>query len=432
MWWKEAVIYELYVDKFAGNFSGLSDKLDYLRDLGVNCLHILPHYPSPMVDDGYDVSDYKGVRGDLGTLDDFKKFTERAHSKGIKVIVDLVLNHASTAHPLFIEALKKDGASRDMFMWSSTGEEFPEAINCFSKIKPKNWIWSEAARSFYFSTFYPEQADFNWKDPRVTDFFLDIMDFWVSYGADGFRIDAASHIAKREGTNCKGLPEAHEILMRLRAHIDKNYPDVILLAEVHDTISRMKDYFDKGAECHLTYNFYLNERIYLSIVRNDLSSFLGAVKELSDIPANSAWANFLRNHDEISLSGLGESERKEVIDHFDPEGKYRFESFIAMRLATMFKNDRQRILEAFQMLFGAPGAKILYYGDEIGMENEQVSAGEDMRRVVRGQFDWKKAEDAMKDPGSLYSGIKAIIARSTGMSAVTVESLAPKEHALGK
>src|SRR3989344_751952 len=201
MWWKEAVIYEVSVDKFAVNFPGLADKLDYLKDLGVNCLHILPHYPSPMVDDGYDVSDYKGVRPELGTLDDFKKFTEHAHALGIKIIVDLVLNHASTMHPLFIEASNKESDAKKIFLWSKTGTEF-----------------------------------------------LDVIDFWVGMGADGFRIDAASHIAKKEGTNCKGLPEAHEILMKLRARVDKNYLGVILLAEVHDSIIKMKEYFNKGAE----------------------------------------------------------------------------------------------------------------------------------------------------------------------------------------
>jgi len=416
MWWKEAVIYELYVDKFAGNFSGLSEKLDYLKDLGINCLHILPHYPSPMVDDGYDVSDYKGVRRELGTLEDFKKLTERAHAMGIKIIVDLVLNHASTKHPLFIEASKKEGSARNMFLWSKSGKEFPDAINAFSKIKPKNWIWSEAAKSYYFSTFYPEQADFNWANPAVLVFFTDVMDFWAGQGADGFRIDAASHIAKKERTNCKGLPETHAILIKLRSHIDKNYPDVILLAEVHDGILKMKDYFDRGAECHLTYNFYLNERIFLSFVRGDKSIFYAALKECAEIPPNSAWANVLRSHDETSLSGLTEAERKEVLDRFDQERKYSFEAYTAMRLASMFKGDKEKILGAFRMLFEAPGAHVIYYGDEIGMENEEVSADEDMRRVVRGKFDWSKADIERGDPSSLFSNIKGII----------------KEHAAGK
>ena len=409
MWWKEAVIYELYVDKFAGDFVGLADKLNYLKDFGINCIHILPHYPSPMVDDGYDVSDYKGVRPELGTLEDFKKLTERAHAMGIKIIVDLVLNHASITHPLFLEASNKENSARNMFLWSKTGKEFPEAVNAFSKIKQKNWIWHPASGEYYFSTFYPEQADFNWGEPNVFDFFIDIMDFWVNNGTDGFRIDAASHIAKKDWTNCKGLPEAHAILMKLRAHIDKNYPDVVLLAEVHDGIQKTKDYFDRGAECHLTYNFFLNERTFLSFVRDDRSIFDNAVKDCEEIPPNSAWANFLRSHDEISLSGLVDSEKNEIIARFDPQGKYRFEAYTAMRLASMFKGDKEKIIAAFRMLFEAHGAHIIYYGDEIGMENEEIFAGEDMRRVVRGKFDWAKADIEKSNPSSLFSGIKGII-----------------------
>ena len=416
MWWKEAVIYELYVDKFAGNFPGLADKLDYLKDLGVNCLHILPHYPSPMVDDGYDVSDYKGVRPELGTLDDFKKFTEHAHALGIKIIVDLVLNHASTMHPLFIEASNKESDAKKIFLWSKTGTEFHDAINCFSKAKPKNWIWHSVSGEYYFSTFYPEQADFNWKNQKVFDFFLDVIYFWVGMGADGFRIDAASHIAKKEGTNCKGLPEAHEILMKLRARVDKNYLGVILLAEVHDSIIKMKEYFNKGAECHLAYNFYLNEKIFLSFVRNDQAIFYEALKECAKIPSNSAWANFLRNHDDISLVGLSPSESKEVMDGLDFQSKYRFESYIAMRLATIFNGDKDQIVKAFRMLFEADGAKIIYYGDEIGMENVDIEAGIDTRRGVRGKFDWELANKEINDPSSLFSCVKSII----------------KEHAPGK
>ncbi|KKU86060.1 MAG: Trehalose synthase [Parcubacteria group bacterium GW2011_GWA2_47_9] len=410
MWWKGAVIYELYADKFAGNFAGLSDKLDYLKNLGINCVHILPHYPSPMIDDGYDVSDYKGIRPELGTLDDFKKMAGRAHAMGIKVIVDLVLNHASTMHHLFVDASKKESASRNMFLWSKTGKEFPEAVNAFSRVKPKNWIWHPASGEYYFSTFYPEQADFNWKNPAVFDFFIDIMDFWVDMGADGFRLDAASHIVKKEGTNCKSLPETHAILMKLRKHIDKSYSDVILLAEVHDGIMKTKEYFNQGAECHLTYNFYLTERIFLSLVRADRSIFDYALKECEEIPQNSAWANFLRCHDEISLSWLTDAERKEVIDIFDPQRKYQFEAYTAMRLASMFKGDKEKILEAFRMLFLSPGAHIIYYGDEIGMENEKISAGEDVRRVVRGKFDWAMADIEMASSSSLFSNIKNIIA----------------------
>src|SRR3989344_5255570 len=331
MWWKNVVIYELYVDKFAENFTGLSEKLGYLRALGINCVHILPHYPSPMVDDGYDVSDYKSVRAELGTIEDFEKFAKLAHGWGIKIIIDLVLNHASIAHPLFIEAsLDKNAASRNLFLWSDTGQEYALAINSFSQVKPKNWIYNKITRDYYFSTFYPEQADFNWANPKVLIFFLDIMEFWVSRGADGFRLDATSHLIKKEGTNSKGLPEVHEILKQLRTHLDKNL---------------MKSYFGVGDECHLVYNFYLNERMWLAIKRGDKSIFEKALAASAGIPENSAWANFLRSHDEISMSTLEQGEVNEVADYFDPARKCRFKSYIAMRPGSMFGGDKEKMLK---------------------------------------------------------------------------------------
>ncbi|KKT58949.1 hypothetical protein A3I36_02145 [Candidatus Giovannonibacteria bacterium RIFCSPLOWO2_02_FULL_45_28] len=413
MWWKNAVIYELYVDKFAENFAGLSEKLGYLKSLGINCVHILPHYPSPMVDDGYDVSDYKSVRAELGTIEDFEKFTKSAHGLGIKIIVDLVLNHASINHPLFIEASRdKNALSRNLFLWSDTGKEYASAINSFPHLKPKNWIYNKITRDYYFSTFYPEQADFNWANPKVLVFFLDVMEFWVSRGADGFRLDAVSHLVKKEGTNSKGLPVVHEILKQLRTHIDKNFPDVILLAEVHDDISKMKSYFGAGDECHLVYNFYLNERMWLALKRDDKSTFEKALAASASMPGNSAWANFLRSYDEISMSTLEPSEVNEVADYFDPAKKFRFRSYIAMRQGSMFKGDKEKTLEAFGWLFEAPGAHVIYYGDEIGLENADILAGEDARKTVRGYFDWPRAEKEMRNKASLWNSLKDLISVS--------------------
>lgn len=414
MWWKTAVIYELYVDKFARNFHGLSEKLGYLKSLGINCVHVLPHYPSPMVDDGYDVSDYKSVRAELGTVEDFERFAKLAHGLGIKVLVDLVLNHASINHPLFIEASRdKNAPSRDLFLWSDTGKEYALAVNSFSHVKQKNWIYNKATRDYYFSTFYPEQADFNWTNPKVLAFFLDVIKFWVSLGADGFRLDAASHLIKEEGTNSKGLPEVHRILKQLRTYIDKNFPGTILLAEAHDELPKMKSYFGAGDECNLVYNFYLNERMWLAIKRDDISIFEKAVAASAGIPENSAWANFLRSHDEISMSTLKPDEVNEVADYFDPAKKYRFRSFIAMRQGSMFDGDKEKMAEASRWLFEAPGAHVIYYGDEIGLENTDVRAGEDMRKTVRGYFDWSRAEKEMRIQTSLWNSLKNLISTST-------------------
>lgn len=411
MWWKDAVIYELYVDKFAGDFAGLAKKLDYLKNLGANTVHILPHYPSPMVDDGYDVSDYKGVRTELGTLEDFKKMSERAHSMGIKIIIDLVLNHASVENPLFIEAaMNKDSEASSMFLWSETGTEYSMAGNVFSKVKPSNWVRNMPSGYFYFSTFYPEQADFDWNNPKVFAFFTDIMDFWVAMGADGFRLDAAPHLIKKEGTDCKGLPEVHEILVKLRSHIDKNYPEVVLLAEADDTLPKMKAFFGTGEECHLIYNFDLNKKLMFALVADEKTIFDSAVAESLAIPEKSAWANFLRNHDDLSLLTLAPGDIKKIKTYFDPDRRFGFENNIAVRLASMFNGNKEKIITAFKWLFSAPGAHIIYYGDELGMENEAVGKGEDMRRTVRGKFDWAKAEKDMNDPSSLFNAVKKIIA----------------------
>ena len=199
LWWKKAIIYEVYVDKFAGNFKGLAEKLPYLKNLGINCIWLLPHYPSPMIDDGYDVSDYLGVRSELGTLDDFKQFTEKAHEAGIKIIIDLVLNHVSIKHPWFQER-------KDFFIWSKTGKEFPKAVNPFSHMKPSNWIFDKERGEYYFATFYPEQADLNWENPEVFIEMMKVVDFWMDNGADGFRLDAARFLIKKEGTECVNLP----------------------------------------------------------------------------------------------------------------------------------------------------------------------------------------------------------------------------------
>jgi|SRR3989344_4674232 len=412
MWWKNTVIYELYVDKFANNFAGLTNNLDYLKNLGVTAIHVLPHYPSPMIDDGYDVSDYKNIWSELGTMNDFDLFVKKAETMGIKVILDLVLNHASTSHPLFLEAsADRNTAAHDMFIWSDTDTKYPLARNVLPQIKPSNWIWNENVGRYYFSTFYPQQADFNWKNPLVMDYFLDIIDFWSRKGVDGFRIDAAPYLIKEEGTNCVGLPGVHDILMKIRKHLDKEFPQVILLAEVHDKLPKMMKYFDKDHECHLIYNFYLAEKMMLAFKRGDKKLFDKAVNDSLVIPQNSAWANFLRNHDEISLTGLTDSEINEITSHFDPENKFHFNNHIAMRLSNLFGGDKNKIITAHEWLFSVPGAHVLYYGDEIGMENLEIHADEDRRRVMRGHFNWSIANKEVRDPLSLYNAIRKIIAK---------------------
>jgi maltose alpha-D-glucosyltransferase/alpha-amylase len=412
-WWKSAKIYELYVDKFAHNFKGLTNRLDYFTSLGINCLHILPHYPSPLIDDGYDVSDYRNVRSELGTLSDMKKMIEEAHKKEIKVIIDFVLNHVSAEHKWFVEARSSvDNPKRDYFLWSKTGLELEGATNAFPDMKDSNWIANSMTGDYYYATFYPEQPDLNWDNEEVVHAMLSIMDFWVAMGVDGFRLDAAPYLIKREGTLSKGLPETHEVLKRIRKHLDQVNPNAILLAEVHTSIEESKKYFGAGDECHMVYHFPLTEELWLALMRNNLSRIETVIKEASEIPNNCEWATFLRNHDEISLNLLSPEDHMELINFLDPKKEYVMRKMrkTSMRIASIFGGDREKIIAAKKLLYSLPGAPILYYGDEIGMENLPLQEGIiDTRKYIRGNFDWSEAERQLKDPDSLLNAVSRII-----------------------
>ncbi|MDO8659588.1 MAG: alpha-amylase family glycosyl hydrolase, partial [Candidatus Parcubacteria bacterium] len=331
-WWKNVVIYEVYVDKFSDTFNGLNQKLDYLKFLGVNCIHLLPFYPSPMIDDGYDITDYTGIRKELGTIDDFKKFVKNAHDKGIKIIIDFVLNHTSTQHPWFIEARSStENKKRDFYIWDKNGTGYAQLINIFFDLKDRDWIYNEPTGDYYFSTFYPDQADLNWNNPLVFSEMMRVLDFWVNIGVDSFRLDAVAHLIKKEGTNSESLPETHALVKKIRSYLDQNYNDIMLLAEVNDSVEKIKEYFSTGDECHLAYHFPLAAQMLLALKNNNLNLIKKIIKESSGIPENCAWAIFMRHHDEISLSTLNEKEREKVIAYFDPEKKYRFIKGISMR-----------------------------------------------------------------------------------------------------
>ncbi len=410
-WWKHTVIYEAYVDKFAGSFSGLLEKLDYLEKLGIGCIHLLPFFPSGGIDGGYDVTDYTAVDPRLGTLKDVEMFIAEASKRGIRVLIDLVLNHTSVEHPWFRESRRSpQNPKRDYYLWSSTGKEYAAAYNPFEHLKPKNWIFNAEAQAYYYATFYPEQADLNWDNPAVEEEMFRIMDFWLGLGVDGFRLDAAGHLAKREGTDCKGLKETHAILKRFRAHLETKSADAVLLAEVHDTLPRMREYFGQGNECHLVYHFGLAEELCRAFAQNDMRGVPEILAKTSSTPANCAWAIFLRNHDELSLATLKEEVRTKVLERFDPERKHRFGTGLAMRLASMLGEDRKKILAAFRLLLDCPGSPVIYYGDEIGMPNSDISGKvPDARAYVRGAFDWSEATLQKKNPDSLCNAIARMI-----------------------
>jgi maltose alpha-D-glucosyltransferase/alpha-amylase len=413
LWWKNIVIYEVYVDKFAGNFSGLIEKLDYLVKLGVNCIWILPHYPSPMKDGGYDVSDYFAVRKELGTLEDFKNFTEQAHSKGIRIFTDLVLNHTSTEHPWFKEASSsRDNPKRDYYIWSEKGDRFKGAYKEFSHIVPKSWTFNSATEDYYFSTFYSEQADLNWDNSAVFKEIFKVMAFWKNYGVDGFRLDAVSHMVKRENTDCHHLPEVHRILKKIRRRLDAEFPGTPLLGEAGGSINKAMPYFGTGDECQMMFNFDLIAQIYLALKKNNSLLIQDAVKRSSNIPASCQWVTFINNHDEVSFKALKDKDREELIQWLDSSGKYFFPSGqgIAMRLGSMFKNDKESIKNIFKTLFNLPGSPAIYYGSELGMKNTELTEKPaDVREYVRGEFDWTEAEEQIADPDSILNFVSALI-----------------------
>ncbi|MBI2023566.1 trehalose synthase [Candidatus Giovannonibacteria bacterium] len=410
MWWKDAVFYETYVDKFAGNFNQFANRLDYLKKLGIDCIHILPHYPSPMIDDGYDVSDYMNVREDLGTLENFDFFISEAKRMGIRIMIDLVLNHVSTIHPWFLEAKSTaTNKKRNFFLWSKTGTEFKDAENPFIDLKPRNWIYDETTGEYFFSTFYPEQADLNWDNAEVFSEMMKVIDFWASRGVDGFRLDAVSHLIKREGTNSKCLPETHRVIKNIRAYLDRRWPNRALLAEVHESMDKVREFFGNGDEAHLVYNFPLAEKIFLSLLRNDREAILPVLEASTGIPANCQWATFLRNHDELSLATLDEHEYYEFIRAYDPEEKNIFGRGVSLRVADLCSGDKTKIVSAFQTLFNCSGSPIIYYGDEIGMKNLPLLEEADNRRAGRGPFDWSLALKCAADPDSVLSKISELV-----------------------
>ena len=416
-WWLDAKIYELYVDKFAGTFNGLIERLPYLADLGINTLHILPHYPSPMVDQGYDVSDYRGVRPELGTLDDFRRFTDAAHALGLRIIVDLAVNHTSNKHPWFIEASSsKDNPKRNYYLWSDTPDRFPEGINAFPDIKQSNWIWNEATQDYYYATFYPEQPDVNWDNEEVVREMFDTMEHLIHLGADGFRIDAAAHVIKRDGTSCKSLPETHALFKRMRTYLNEKHPDVVMLAEAGESGRELVRYFGEGDEFHLAYNFPLTCALWGKILFDDQSMFEATSHETGTIPASCQWVTFLRNHDDLDVRMAGEEFFRRVIDAVDPEHRFVFNhvTTTSVRLATALRGDTKNIIDAFKLLYSIPGAPVCYYGDELGAGNlPHDPSVVDTRLFVRGVFDWEEAGRQNNMPGSILSEAREVIRNRT-------------------
>ncbi|ADV67450.1 maltose alpha-D-glucosyltransferase [Deinococcus maricopensis] len=416
-WYKRAVFYELSVRTFRdgngdgkGDFPGLTSKLDYLKSLGVDCLWLLPFYPSPLRDDGYDVAHYTDVHPDLGTLEDFRVFLREAHARGLRVIGDLVTNHTSSDHPWFQEARKGktvDGQPNpyhDYYVWSDTGTEYAGARIIFTDTETSNWTYDEQAGRYYWHRFFSSQPDLNFDHPPVKEELKNAMRFWLDLGLDGFRVDAVPYLIEREGTNCENLPETHGILKELRALVDAEYPGRLLLAEANQWPEDVVEYFgtEEEPEFHMCFNFPVMPRLYMSLKREDTSSIREIMGRLPQIPSFGQWATFLRNHDELTLEMVTEDERAFMYAAYAPDPRMKINVGIRRRLAPLLDNDRRRLELLNAVLLSLPGSPILYYGDELGMGDDLGLAD---RNGVRTPMQWNAGPNggfSTADPQDLF------------------------------
>jgi maltose alpha-D-glucosyltransferase/alpha-amylase len=375
LWYKDAVFYELYIRAFAdgssdghGDFQGLTSKLDYLQHLGVDCIWLLPMYPSPLKDDGYDIADYMDVHRDYGNLDDWKAFVAEAHRRDLLVVVDLVLNHTSDQHRWFQSARSSpDSPYRDYYVWSDTDEKYQEARIIFVDTEPSNWTWDEMAGQHFWHRFFSSQPDLNFDNPAVQQEMLDVFEFWMETGIDGFRADAIPYLFEREGTNCENLPETHAYLKRIRQALDERYSGRILLAEANQWPEDLLPYFGDGDEFHMGFHFPLMPRLFMALKTGTRDKIVEILERTPSIPNTCQWCFFLRNHDELTLEMVTEEERQYMWEQYAPESRMRLNLGIRRRLAPLLDNDRRKIELLNAILFAMPGSPIIYYGDEIGM-----------------------------------------------------------------
>ena len=410
LWYKDAIFYEVHVRAFSdgdddgrGDLRGLISKLDYLKDLGVDCIWLLPIYPSPLKDDGYDISDYYNIAPAYGTVDDFRTLLDEAHARGLHVIMDLVLNHTSDQHPWF-QAARADRNSpyRDYYVWSDTDQKYSEARIIFLDTEKSNWTWDETAGQYFWHRFYACQPDLNYDNPAVRAEMINVMRFWLKMGIDGFRADAVPYLFEREGTNCENLPETHAYLKEIRRTIEAEFPGAILLAEANQWPEDTRAYFGDGDEFNMGFHFPVMPRLYMALRKADRTPLVWILGRTPPIPDNCQWCTFLRNHDELTLEMVTEEERQWMWQEYAPEPRMRLNLGIRRRLAPLLDNDRRKIELANSLLFTLPGSPILYYGDEIGM-GDNIWLPD--RNGVRTPMQWTSAVNAgfsCAAPKSLY------------------------------
>ena len=437
LWYKDAVIYEIHVRAFfdengdgMGDFAGLTQKLDYLRDLGVTALWLLPFCPSPWKDDGYDISDYENVHPAYGTLKDFQAFLREAHARGLRVITELVLNHTSDQHVWFQRSRRAapDSRWRNYYVWSDTAERYPEARIIFKDFETSNWTWDPLAKAYYWHRFYSHQPDLNFDNPEVRAAMLNAVDFWLDMGVDGLRLDAVPYLYERDGTNCENLPETHEFLRDLRAHIDARHHGRMLLAEANQWPEDAIAYFGAGDECHMAFHFPLMPRLFMATRMEDRYPVTEILGLTPPIPANSQWAVFLRNHDELTLEMVTDEERDYMYRVYAQDRHMRINLGIRRRLAPLLENDRRRMELMNGLLFSLPGSPVIYYGDEIGM-GDNFYLGD--RNGVRTPMQWSADRNAgfsRANPQRLY--LPVIIDPEYHYEAINVEAQQNNPHSL--
>jgi maltose alpha-D-glucosyltransferase/alpha-amylase len=436
LWYKDAVIYQLHVRTFCdsdgngiGDFRGLTNKLDYLQELGINAIWLLPFYPSPLRDDGYDISDYTSVNPTYGTIEDFKTFLAAAHSRRIRVITELVLNHTSDQHPWFQEARSsRDNPKRDWYVWSDTDNRYQGVRIIFLDTEMSNWAWDPISKSYYWHRFFSHQPDLNFDNPAVREAMWEVMKFWCEIGVDGFRLDAVPYLVEREGTSCENLPETHAVIKDLRMRLDQAYPGKMLLAEANQWPADVRAYFGEADEFHMAFHFPLMPRMFMAVKLEDRKPIIEILEQTPQIPENCQWCIFLRNHDELTLEMVTDVERDYMYDSFANDKAMRINLGIRRRLAPMMENDRRRIELLNGLLLSMPGTPIIYYGDEIGM-GDNVYLGD--RNGVRTPMQWNGGWNAgfsSADPERLYSPL--ISNPVYGFQAINVDSQRRSEHSL--
>jgi maltose alpha-D-glucosyltransferase/alpha-amylase len=411
LWYKDAIIYQLHVKAFfdsdndgMGDFEGLTQRLDYIKDLGVTAIWVMPFYPSPMRDDGYDISEYKNVHPDYGTTRDFRRFVRKAHSLGLKVITELVINHTSDEHPWFRRAREapKGSARRRFYVWSDTPDRYEGTRIIFTDTERSNWTWDEEAGQYFWHRFFSHQPDLNHDNPQVFKAIMRVMRFWLDAGVDGLRLDAIPYLIEREGTDNENLPETHEVLKKMRAEMDARYGDRLFLAEANQWPEDVSPYFGDGDECHMAFHFPLMPRIFMALAQEDRHPIVEIMHQTPEIPESCQWAVFLRNHDELTLEMVTDRERDYMYQIYAIDPRMRINVGIRRRLASMMENDRPRIELLNSLLLSMPGTPIIYYGDEIGM-GDNIFLGD--RDAVRTPMQWSSDRNAgfsRTEPARLY------------------------------